>query len=152
MKTIIKYVAAGLIFLGVCNVTLATEMGTPEEAMALVKKAGTLIRKTNKEKALLEITNPKGQFVDRDLYIFVLDMNGNMLAHGSNPRLIGKNMSEIKDADDRHFVKEILGVAGSKGSGWVDYKWPNPVTKKIEPKTSYFEKVNDVVVVCGIYK
>ncbi len=43
-------------------------------------------------------------------------------------------------------------VGNSKGSGWIDYKWPNPVTKAVEQKSTYVEKVDDVVVGCGIYK
>jgi hypothetical protein len=40
----------------------------------------------------------------------------------------------------------------SSGNGWVDYKWPNPITNKIEDKSSYVEKMGDYFVGVGIYK
>ena len=79
-------------------------------------------------------------------------MNGKTLAHGTNPKLIDKNMTELKDADGKYFVKEFIEVANTKGKGWIDYKWTNPATKAIEPKSTYIEKVGDVLVGCGIYK
>ena len=46
----------------------------------------------------------------------------------------------------------MLVAANKNGNGWNDYKWTNPVTQAIEAKSSYFEKVDDVVIGCGIYK
>ena len=86
------------------------------------------------------------------MYIFVFDMSGKTLAHGSNPKLLGKNMTDLKDADGKYFVRSFIEVANTKGKGWIDYKWINPVSKAIEQKSSYIEKVGDVLVGCGIYK
>ena len=58
----------------------------------------------------------------------------------------------MKDVDDKHFIKAFLDVAATKGSGWVDYKWPNPVSKASEKKSTYVEKAGDLVIICGIYK
>ena len=43
-------------------------------------------------------------------------------------------------------------MAKTKGSGWQDYKFVNPETKQIEPKSMYIEKYDNVIVACGIYK
>lgn len=91
----------------------AAEKGTPEEAAALVKKAAAYIKANGTEKAFQEFNNPAGQFKLHDLYIFVLDPNGKVVSHGANPRLIGKNLAEIKDTDGKHFVKNFLDVAPS---------------------------------------
>ena len=130
----------------------AAEKGTADEAVALVKKTIAYYKTNGKEKAFAEFNNPNGQFKNRDLYIMVYDMQGNNKAHGANAKLIGKNLSEIKDADGKFIVKSFIDIASTKGSGWVDYKWPNPVSNAVEPKSTYVEKYEDILLGCGIYK
>jgi len=83
----------------------------------------------------------------------VFDMSGKTMAHGANKKLLDKNLIDLKDADGKAFIKEFIDVANKKGQGWVDYKWPHPVTKAIEHKSSYVEKLNDNTFIgVGIYK
>lgn len=154
MKTLTHPLAAALLLFGlVHNVVAAAETkGTPEQAVALVKKAAAYVKANGKEKAFAAFDDPKGEFVDRDLYIFVYSQAGQILSHGANKRMIGKNLMDIKDEDGKKFVKEQIDLANAKGSGWVDLKWVNPVTKAIQPKASYVEKVDDIIVGSGIYK
>lgn len=126
--------------------------GTPEEAKAMVEKAAALITSDGQDKAFAVIDNPTGPFVDGDLYVFVTSFEGVTLAHGLNKALIGKNLLHVKDADGKLFVQEMVDLAKDKGEGWVDYKWPNPTSKKIEDKTSFIKRVGDTFVGCGIYK
>ena len=151
MKTFFKSIVIGLAALALTGVVAAAEKGTAEEAVAMVKKAAALVKSSGKEKAFAEFNNPKGAFVDRDLYVMCYDMEGNNKCHGSNPKLIGKNLLEIKDADGKFIVKSFIETAG-KGKGWVDYKWPNATTKAVEPKSTYVEKVDDILIGVGIYK
>jgi len=130
----------------------AGSKGTPAEAEAMVKKAINYIKENGKAKAFAEFSNPKGKFVDRDLYITVYDMTGKCLAHGANQKMIGKDMIELRDLDGKPYVKERQDMAKEKGKGWIQYKFTNPVTKMIEDKTSYFEKYDDVIITCGAYK
>lgn len=129
----------------------AAEQGTAEEATALVKKAVAYLKANGKDKTLAEMSNNKGQFVDRDLYISVYDMNGKVIAHGTNAKLIGKDVSALKDADGKQFVKDILTQAKASGKGKSNYKWQNPVTKEIQAKSVYFEKADDMVFSGGYY-
>ena len=122
------------------------------DAQALVGKGAAFYKANGKDKAFAEFSNPKGQFTKGDLYIFVIDTKGITMAHGGNAKLVGKDMSELKDADGKFFMKEIIKTATDKGKGWVDYKWTNPVTKKVEDKTTYVEKVDGYVFGCGVYK
>ncbi len=131
--------------------TAATN-GSPDEAKAMVEKAAKLLTAEGKDKAFPAFDDPSGGFVDRDLYVFVLDQQGTTVAHGANKALIGKSLLNVKDADGKAFIKEILDLANGKGEGWVDYKWPNPTTKKIEGKSSFIKKVGDVIVGVGVYK
>ena len=134
------------------NTALAADVGTKDEATAMAKKAIGFIKTNGADKAYAEISNPKGQFVDRDLYVVVYDMNGKCLAHGANAKMIGRDLIDNKDVDGKEFVKERVEMMKKQASGWQDYKFRNPTTNQIEPKAMYIERVNDVIVGCGIYK
>lgn len=131
------------------------EKGTADEAVALVKRAVAYLQANGKDKAFAEFNKSGGQFATKDLYIFVYNTNGDgiMRAHGANAKLIGKQLWDMTDVDGKLFVRAFVDAANSPaGNGWVDYKWPNPVSKAIEAKRSYVEKSGDVLVGCGIYK
>lgn len=132
--------------------SLAAERGTRDEAVSMVKKVIASMKAKGRDKTIAEINKIDSPFRDRDLYITVLDMQGNELAHGANRKMQGVNILELKDEDGKPFIKERIELAKKKGSGWQDYKFVDPTTKKIEPKSMYFEKVEDVVVNCGVYK
>jgi len=136
----------------VTSVYAAEKRGTIGDAKTMVKKAIAYIKANGQEKAFAEINNPKGKFVHRDLYITVFDMDGKCLARGFNPDLLGKNLTEMKDPDGRFFIKERIEMAKTKESGWQDYKYIDPMSKKVEPKTAYFERYGDIIVTCGAYK
>jgi len=125
---------------------------TADEASAMVKKGVAFIKANGKEKGYAEISKKGGQFSDRDLYLVVYGLDGTVHAHGANEKMVGKNLIDFKDVDGKAFVKERVELGQSKGTFWQDYKFTNPVTKKIEPKTSYCEKLDDAVVCGGIYK
>ncbi|HAT30114.1 MAG TPA: histidine kinase [Janthinobacterium sp.] len=158
MKNVFKSIIVGLSMLALsmtAGAAAAADKGTADEAVAMVKKAGEFLKKNGKEKAFAEFNNPKGQFILRDLYIFTFLANGDGIerANGANPKLVGKNVSEMKDADGKLLIKDILATGTSKaGQGWVDYKWPNPVSGAIEGKRTYVERYDDVLIGCGIYK
>jgi cytochrome c len=144
---------AGLVVYGP-SVTLAdTGHGTAEEAKAMVVKAVAYLKEVGAEKAFAAFNDPTSKdFHDRDLYIFVREMDGNTVAHGANKGMIGHTSLELKDADGKLYNKEMIELAQAKGSGWVDYRWVNPMDKKIEQKSSYIEKVGDYVIGAGFYR
>lgn len=130
----------------------AGDRATAAEATAMVKKGVAFIKANGKEKGYAEITNRNGQFVDRDLYLVVYGLDGTALAHGANVRMVGKNFMDFKDIDGKLYIQERMELAKSKSSFWQDYKFTNPVSKKVEPKSMYCEKLDDTVVCGGIYK
>ena len=123
-----------------------------EEAKEWVQKALAFYKKAGKAIAMAEFTNPKGPFIEGEMYVFVLNLKGTMLAHGVNEKYIGQDFIDVKDSDGRSFIREIVEVGNTKGSGFVDYKWYNPVTKEDLVKHVYFEKVDDVLICSGVYK
>jgi len=130
----------------------AGKHGTAAEAEALVKKAIALAQAKGKDAAFAEINNPAGQFTKGDLYVFVYDMTGKCVAHGQNAKMIGKELIDMKDADGKEFVKERVEIAKTKGSGWQEYKFTDPLTKQIEQKRAYVERHEDLIFGSGIYK
>jgi signal transduction histidine kinase len=130
----------------------AQTKATAAEATAMVKKGVAFAKANGKEKTYAEISNKAGQFIDRDLYLTVYGLDGTVRAHGANEKMIGKNLIDLKDIDGTPFVKERMELAKTKGTFWQDYKFTNPTTKKIEPKSMYCEKLDDSVLCGGIYK
>lgn len=148
-KLFIGLAMAGALF---AQPVFAQDVGTADEAKALLTRALDHIAKVGSATALKDFSDPKGAFVDRDLYVFCLDAGGAITAHGGNPALMGKNLKIVKDSDGKEFVAEMLQVAAGPGTGWVDYKWSNPTTKKIEAKSSYISKIAEGACGVGIYK
>lgn len=123
-----------------------------DEAKAMVEKAAAFFQANGKEKALKEFSTPKGQFVKGELYVFAYDMNATVIAHPINAKLIGVNVLETPDVDGKFYRKDAVELAKKSGSGWVDYKYKNPQSGKVEPKTTYLKKVGDIIICCGTYK
>lgn len=148
LLSLVLVLIAGLAFAQV-------KKATQKEAIALADKAAAYLKANGETKAFAEFNKKDGPFTDmsKDLYVFVFDLTGKCLSHGANPALIGRDLSGLKDSDGKYFIKEFLNVAKTKGSGWIDYNWSNPTTKKIEPKSTYILKVADNMLIgCGIYK
>ena len=151
MRKIAGLAAALLLSLFAFNASAVADRATVAEAEAMVKKAIVEYDKVGKDKALAEFQQQSGRFVDRDLYITVYTMDGIALSH-INPKMVGKNMMELRDADGKYHIRERLEAAKTGTSGWQDFKFYNPVSKKIEPKRMYWEKHDGVVFACGAYK
>lgn len=129
----------------------AGEAGTEAEAQAMVKKAIAYYQKNGRDKALAEFQKNPGSFVDRDLYVTVYNFQGESLSH-INPKMVGKNMMELRDPDGKYIVRDRLEAAKGAASGWQDYKFFNPVSKRVEPKRMYWEKHDNLLFACGAYR
>lgn len=147
-----RIVVAGLVFLLGASSQAQSTHGTAPEAVAMVQKVIASIKANGRDKTFADVNNLQGPFRDRDLYVTINDMNGKNLAHGANAKMQGKDLMDLKDADGKLFVRERMELAKTKGKGWQDYKFVNPVSKQIEQKSMYFEKYEDIVINCGIYK
>ncbi|HSV30286.1 MAG TPA: cache domain-containing protein [Candidatus Omnitrophota bacterium] len=130
----------------------AADQGTPDEAVAMTKKAVAAIRSEGAEKVYSAIIAKDARFVDRDLYVIVYDLTGKCLAHGANPKLVGKDLIDNQDVDGTYYIKDRMELAKAKASFWQDYKFTNPTTKKIEPKSTYCEREGATTVCVGVYK
>ena len=153
-KSGLKMLAVAAIAAGVATggSAWAADHATAKEAEAMVQKGMAYIKANGKDKGYAEISNKHGQFIDRDLYLVVYQLDGKVLAHGANEKMVGKMLIGLKDVDGKEFVRERVELAKTKASFWQDYKFTNPVSKKVEPKAMYCERMDDTVVCGGIYK
>lgn len=149
IATVLAAVSGSLV---VAGSTSAGDKATKDDAEAIVKKALVFIREEGPEKAYAEITNKAGRFTDRDLYVVVYGLDGKVLAHGGNAKLVGKDMIDAQDVDGKYFVKERVEQARKESTFWQDYKFVDPMTKKIEPKEMYCERLDETAVCAGVYK
>jgi cytochrome c len=143
--------AVAAAFLASTAFSFASGPATKDAAVAMVKKAVAAIKAEGTEKAYAEINTPNGQFVDGEIYTVVQGFEGTTLAHATNPKLIGKNMMEVQDVDGKYFAKGMAERGQKEASFWYEFKFVNPVTKKIQVKDMYCESLATTVC-AGVYR
>jgi signal transduction histidine kinase len=147
-----RIAVAGVVLLFVLvGFAAAQERIALAEAKSLLTRAVAFYKENGQEKAFAAFNDRQGSFVDQELYILVVDIDGRVLAHGTKPEWIGKDMAAIRDAHEKNFIREIVAIAKSKGTGNVHYRWENPHTLAVEQKSSYVENVNGVILGCGYH-
>ena len=125
---------------------------TKDDAIAMVKKTVAAIKADGVEKTYAAINTPGSQYQNGEVYAVVQGFDGTTLAHATNPKLVGKNMMEVQDVDGKYFAKEMATRGQKEASFWVDYKFPNPTTKKIQVKDMYCEALPPTTVCAGVYR
>ena len=155
MKPIHRFASAVAVSVCLLGSAFAGDPPTKEDAVAMVKRAIAHYQKFGAEKTIAAINNKAPEFFQGELYVAANDpINGIALAHPLAPKMVGKYMMDLKDSDGTPFAKELWDVAKSGKPGWVDYRWPNPVTKEIQDKTAYVEAAPDgkIYFNSGVYK
>ena len=125
---------------------------TAQEAKALLQKAVDALKRDGPA-AFAQFDSLNGGFVQDDLYVFVVDLNTMVMqAHGAMPRLINRNVKDLKDPDGKLIIQEMERVTRATGHGALSYKWLNQVTGKKENKTSYLQRTGDYLIAVGYYQ
>ena len=88
---------------------------------------------------------------DRDMYVFVLDWQGQYLAFANNQAKVGTRVHDVPGIDGEKLIQAIVSQADAS-PGWVEYDIVNPVSGQVQTKMSFVVKVDDVYVGCGVYK
>jgi signal transduction histidine kinase len=135
-----------------CAAAIASEP-TEKDAIAMAERGAAMVKAKGKDEVMKRITAKDPEFVQGSLYIDMRDVKtGIVLAHPYNPSIVGKDLTDVPDANGKKYRREIIELAAAKGKGWVDYQYKNPTTGKIEPKTTYILLVDGVVLEAGLYK
>jgi methyl-accepting chemotaxis protein len=122
-----------------------------DKAVALVKRAIAHIAAVGWQKACDDFDDPNGGFIFEQYYLSVFDLNGVRMANGMEPWKRGESVLDVRDNDGKPYVRYTIARAQSRGFGWVQYKWKNPTSQKVELKSTYFELSGNAIVNCGIY-
>jgi hypothetical protein len=152
---IMKLLAATLLALPLAAmcVTAGANEPTEKDAIAMAERGAALVKEKGKDEMIRKINAKDPQFVQGSLYVDMRDVKtGIVLAHPFNPSIVGKDLTDVPDANGKKYRREIIELAAAKGKGWVDYQYKNPTSGKIEPKTTYILLVDGVVLEAGLYK
>jgi cytochrome c len=146
-----KFLAASLFaaLLLSAGAAHAGEMRTREDAVNTVRRVQEKFHKDGADATLQAVTQQ--HFNDRDLYPFVCDFDGIVVGHGGFPVLVGKNLISLRDQDGKFLTQRMIDIAKSEGKGWISYRWPNPLTRRMESKSTYIEKMGPYLVGVGIW-
>ena len=146
-----KTILGVALLLPLAGALAAEEYATPRDAEQMVAKAVAAIGKDG-GKVYAAINGKDQAWVRGDLYPVVYDLNGRVLAHGQNAKMVGKDLIEMRDVDGKAYIRERMELAKQKPSFWQDYKFVDPLSKSIQPKRMYCERSGEVVVCAGVYK
>ncbi len=154
VRTLSRWLIGASLVMGLQAPALSQDVGTRDEAKAMVDAAVAHVKKVGPEQAFKDFTDKSNKnWQKKDLYVFAYDMNGVNVGHGANDKLVGKNLIELKDPNGKPLIQELRATA-QKGGGWVEYDWPHPQTKKIESKVSFVRKTEgfEGFVGVGVYR
>jgi cytochrome c len=149
-----RWILGATLALSMTTSVMAQDIGTRDEAKTMVDAAVEHVKKVGPEQAFKDFTDKSNKsWQKKDLYVFAYNMEGVNVGHGANDKLIGKNLIELKDPNGKPLIQELRAMA-QKGSGWVEYDWPHPQSKKIESKVSFVRKLAnfDGFVGVGVYR
>jgi cytochrome c len=150
MKTLMT---AAALCLAITASNASASEPTEKDAIAMAERGAALIKSKGKQEMMKRINAKDPDFVQGSLYVDMRDLyTGIVLAHPINASLVGKDLTDVPDASGKHYRREIIDLAQRSGKGWVEYQYKNPTSGKIEPKTTYILRVDDVVLEAGIYK
>ena len=106
----------------------------------LVDRAGELVNSKGK-KVFSEFRQRGSEWFSGDTYIFAYAADGTVVLNPAFPAREGRAYHGEKDKKGKAFDDEIMKVAQTKGSGWVDYWLPKPVQTEPSQKWSYVKAV-----------
>jgi cytochrome c len=149
MARIFSYALAAAL---AASPAFAADHGSANEARSLLDKAVAKLTTDGPQKAFAAFNDKRAGFVDRDLYVFVFDMEGKYMASGANAKLAGTDAHELKDAEGKPIVREMVEMVGKKDAGEIDYVWLNRVENRVEKKHSLIRRVNDYILGVGYYE
>jgi len=151
-----KVLISMIVLFGITGIVQAESL-TPKLCKDKVLEACKLIDAEGKDAAIVKIKDANGpfRFADGQGYIWVQNMEGNMIMHPIKPTLDGKALLSIKDVNGVFLFLEFNNICEESGSGWVPYSWPKPGASVGSPKVSFVKSVKldgEILVVgCGMY-
>lgn len=154
MKKLSSIITVVLLSTALVCTAWAGKTATKDECIQKCQDAAAFIKKNGIDSGIRAIGDQKGPFVWKDTYVFLMDVEGKMLAHPTKPQLTkGGSLLEKSDANGKKHFAEFVKIANAGGKGWVDYMFSKPGMKEPKPKVSYIQRVEGTpyFVGAGIY-
>ncbi len=124
-------------------------VATEEVARELAERAAAFLKSNGAAEALPAFTARTHGFGAGDLYVFVFDLSGTMLASGGWPEHVGATVVGPGGGGPYARIRS-LALSGP-GRGWVHYNWYSPCTRSMQPKMTYVIRVGGYIVGVGTY-
>ncbi len=116
------------------------------ELRRLVEMAESVVKSANERATKGEITEAEAKELaigqigrmryDGDNYIFGESADGRIVFH-PNPKMIGADLSNTKDANGTFLFRDMAAVVRDKGKGTVSYLWAKPGAQNATQKITY---------------
>ena len=133
-------------------IAMKLRQGCADEARALVDKAVALIRSAGIASASASFHRRDGGFVDRDLFIIVLDRRGYFRAFGMDPSKADKPAVAAPGVNIDELNAKTMACADA-GGGWIEFKSLHPQTKLPVDKMAYVMPADqELIVMCSVNK
>lgn len=142
-----------------CLISLAgvAAEATPDAYGAEAQRAQSLLTKAIAEyklkgdSALAEFSR-QGAYVDGELYIYVVDTAGVMLASGGpSASLVGKPVLSVLDDDLKVAFQQALAQPDDGTVHSAEYRWWNWEHGKVARKRVFYQRVGDRLISVGYY-
>ncbi|CAG8998131.1 MAG: Methyl-accepting chemotaxis protein McpP [Candidatus Celerinatantimonas neptuna] len=90
---------------------------------------------------------------DQSNYFWIHSLNLHMVMHPIKPALDGKDVSQLKDTQQKYLFREMNQIIRRSGSGFVHYYWPKAGSDTPQPKLSFVKEFKPWgwVIGTGIY-
>ncbi|MBK8766502.1 MAG: HAMP domain-containing protein [Burkholderiaceae bacterium] len=141
--------------LGESVASIRLRYGSADEALALVRCGLARVAEIGWEQASRELSDPQGEFHDRDMAVYVLDLTGKVLAYSARPQWVGKMVHDLPGVSSTmadRFMDAVLAACG-QGEGWAEYDWFNVDTGEPARKTAYVARLgDDALIGCGVFR
>ncbi len=132
--------------------SIRLRQGSADEARDLVERAVQTVAQLGLARAAELFRDRSQGYIDRDLYIWVVDRQGCYRVHGAKPASEGHRVHELPGVDGDRFVRDSFEAA-QRGGGWIEYEILNLETGQVQPKASYVRQVDtDLALGCGFYR
>jgi hypothetical protein len=154
MKRLTIVAALAAVLLLIAAGASAQKSATKDECVVKCHEAASYVQNHDLEKAIQTIGDPNGPFVWKDSYVFLMNLDGKMLAHPFKPELTKKeHCLLITDPTGKALFVHFVNLARGSGEGWVEYMWPRPGEQTPRKKLTYIYRIpdTDLFVGAGVY-
>jgi len=135
------------------GIATAIDMATKEECIQKCAEVAKIITTKGADEAIKQVNDASGPFIWKNTYIYIMDLEATIMAHGPQPKFIGKNLMGLKDPISKTpwYPALFEKIKAGAQRGWFDYHWKKPNAKGIYIKNCYFERAGNLIIFAGIY-